>query len=899
MAKIPGIHAFVAWLRQKLMHLLPSSGRAHVLYEEAQILIKVGAAVTSELELERAVQVVTDAATELSEAAFGAFFYNVTNENGEAYTLYSLSGVSREAFANFPMPRNTKVFGPTFRGEGIVRSDDITKDERYGQNKPYFGMPKGHPPVRSYLAVPVALQKGEVLGGLFLGHPEVGVFTARAERIVAAIATQAAVAIDKARIYRAATDEIKRREKIEIALRESEELLEAKVADRIADLAAANALLAKEAAEREKAEGQFRILVEGVTDHAIYMLDTNGIVTSWNTGAERIKGYRAKEIIGQHFERFFTEEDRAIGLPSTALKTAAENGRFESEGWRVREDGSLFWANAIVNAIHDDRGQLRGFAKITRDITERREAALALQKSQERLAQAQKMEGIGHLTGGIAHDFNNLLTIIIGNLETLQRITQKANPEPGRITRSVDNAMRGAQRAAALTQRLLAFSRQQPLAPKNVDVSKIVSGMSDLLRRSLGEQIVIETVLAGGLWRTSVDPNQLEVSILNLAVNARDAMSEQGKLTIETANAYLDEGYAASQAEVVPGQYVVVCVSDTGCGMPREVMERAFEPFYTTKEVGHGTGLGLSQVYGFVKQSGGHVKIYSEVGEGTTVKLYLPRLHASEAEVPEHEFVNSSDHPEGSEAILVVEDEEDVRAHSVEMLRDLGYYVFETANGSSALQILQSHPEIQLLFTDVGLPGGMNGRQLADAARHLRPDLKVLFTTGYARNAIVHDGRLDPGVQLITKPFTYAGLASKIRDILDTRSKAGRVLLVEDDFLVQQYAIEQLEHIGFEVETANSATEAMSKLRLLNGDVEAVIVDIGLPDKRGDDLVSEMRAYYPDLPVVIASGYGEDSIRAKVESSERTSFLPKPYTAEQVKKSLEDVLHRRLSEGKK
>jgi CheY-like chemotaxis protein len=351
--------------------------------------------------------------------------------------------------------------------------------------------------------------------------------------------------------------------------------------------------------------------------------------------------------------------------------------------------------------------------------------------------------------------------VIIGNLESLQRALKSSTLDGDRLTRSVDNAMRGAQRAASLTQRLLAFSRRQPLDPKPVDAGRLVTGMSELLRRALGERIAIETVLAGGLWRVLADPNQLEVSILNLAVNARDAMPSGGKLTIETANAYLDEAYAAAQTEVVPGQYMVISISDTGVGMSKEVQARAFEPFYTTKDVGQGTGLGLSQVDGFVKQSGGHLKLYREPGLGTTVKLYLPRLLSDDATAGVTEAATPAPLSSDGQAILVVEDDDDVRANTTGILRELGYAVLEAPSGAAALHLLEAHPEIKLLFTDVGLPGGMNGRQLADAARRARPGLKVLFTTGYARNAIVHDGRLDPGVVLIPKPFTYAGRADR------------------------------------------------------------------------------------------------------------------------------------------
>ena len=858
---------------------------ARLLEEERQVLEllnEVGNTVAAELDLERAVQVVTDAATRLSGAAFGAFFYNVIDDKGESYTLYTLSGAPREAFSKFPMPRNTKVFAPTFNGEGIVRSPDIRKDPRFGKNAPYYGHPKGHLPVASYLAAPVMSRTGEVLGGLFFGHPEVGVFDARAERIVAAIAVQAAIAIDKARLYRAAQEEIGRRRKVEEALRENEQLLETKVAERTAELASANAELIKEAVQRAHAEGRFQTFVEGVADYALFMLDPQGIVANWNTGAQRIKGYSAAEIVGRHFENFYTASDRAAGMPARALETARREGKFEAEGLRVRKDGSTFWASVVMNPIRDPAGALIGYAKITRDITERREAQEKLQRAQEQLAQAQKMEGIGQLTGGVAHDFNNLLTIIIGNLETMQRaLTGGEALDPDRFARAVDYAMRGAERAASLTQRLLAFSRRQPLDPKPVDVGRLVTGMSELLRRSLGEQVAIETVLAGGLWRVLVDANQLEVSILNLAVNARDAMPNGGKLTIETANTMLDETYAAMQSEVVPGQYVVVSITDTGSGMSREVQARAFEPFYTTKDIGQGTGLGLSQVYGFVKQSGGHVKIYSEPGMGTTVKLYLPRLMAADEAMAEPATIEHAPHSVRAETILVVEDDPDVRAHSTGILRELGYTILEAPVASVGLQLLEGHPEIRLLFTDVGLPGGMNGRQLADAARQMRPDLKVLFTTGYARNAIVHDGRLDPGVSLITKPFTYAALAAKLSDMLDTH-EAPRVLLVEDEILVQMVAAEQLRELGYRVETAASATDAMNKVKLLK-DVGLAIVDVGLPDRRGDVLVGELRALYPQMPIVIATGYDSAELSRRFAGDPRIALIRKPYTQDDLK----------------
>ena len=394
--------------------------------------------------------------------------------------------------------------------------------------------------------------------------------------------------------------------------------------------------------------------------------------------------------------------------------------------------------------------------RVSEEVTRRTQA-------EDALRQAQKMETIGQLTGGIAHDFNNLLQIIVGNLDILRRnLPEDSAP----LQRSVDNASKGAERAAVLTQRLLAFARRQPLAPKILDPNKLVSGMSEMVHRTLGETYAIETILGSGLWRVEADPNQLETALLNLAVNSRDAMPDGGKLTIETTNTYLDRDYADQHSGVLPGQYVVMCVSDTGSGMDAATAERAFEPFFTTKEVGKGTGLGLSMVYGFVKQSGGHLKIYSEPGEGTTVKIYLPHHHG--AETPDAE-ASRERVPEGSgsEIILLCEDDDDVRAFSAESLRQLGYRVIEASDGETALEQLAAGGErVDLLFTDVVLPG-ITGAVLAEKAEALRPGLKVLFTTGYARNAIVHHGRLDPGVELLSKPFTYADLAARIRDLLD------------------------------------------------------------------------------------------------------------------------------------
>ncbi|NWK97781.1 histidine kinase [Sphingobium lactosutens] len=385
--------------------------------------------------------------------------------------------------------------------------------------------------------------------------------------------------------------------------------------------------------------------------------------------------------------------------------------------------------------------------------------------AQAQLRQVQKMESIGQLTGGIAHDFNNMLAIVIGSLDMARRrLGEGGDP---RVIKGIDNATEGAQRAAQLTSRLLAFSRQQPLDPQPTDVNKLVGGMSEMLRRTIGEDMRVESVLAGGLWRASIDANQLENAILNLCVNARDAMPGGGRLTIETGNAHLDDAYAVSHAEVTPGQYVMVSVADSGTGMPADVAERAFDPFFTTKGVGKGTGLGLSQVFGFVKQSRGHVKIYSEPGEGTIVKIYLPRHYGEENAVGyAMPTADSLPRAQGEEIILLVEDEERVRHMSVDSLRELGYTVVQATDGEQALEMLTIQPRIDMLFTDIVMPG-INGRVLADRARETRPGLKILYTTGYTRNAIVHNGMLDPGVAFIAKPFTLDQLATKVRQVLD------------------------------------------------------------------------------------------------------------------------------------
>ncbi|MBV8094267.1 MAG: PAS domain S-box protein [Acetobacteraceae bacterium] len=512
-----------------------------------------------------------------------------------------------------------------------------------------------------------------------------------------------------------------------------------------------------------ESERRFRLLVQSVTDYSIFMLSPEGYVTNWNAGAERIKGYTASEIIGQHFSRFYTAEDREAGVPWRALETAKREGRYEAEGWRVRKDGRRFWASVVVDGIYDN-GELIGFAKITRDLTERREAQMELERSREQLLHSQKMEAIGQLTGGMAHDFNNLLTGITGSLEFMK--TRLAQGRTADLDRYIMTARMAASRAAALTQRLLAFARRQTLDPKPTNANKLIGCMVEMVQRTVGPEIEVEPVLAVGLWPTLCDPSQLENAILNLCINARDAMPGGGRLTIETANTWLDER-GARERDMQPGQYVSICVTDTGVGMPPDVLVRAFDPFFTTKPHGQGTGLGLSMVYGFTRQSGGQVRIYSEMGVGTTVRVYLPRHRgAAKEELDFQSELAEASLAESHKTVLVVDDEPSVRMLVTETLADLGHAVIEAADGPSGLKAVQSDAKIDLLITDVGLPGGVNGRQLADAARQMRPGLSVLFITGYAANAAISNGQLEPGMHILTKPFAMQMLASKISAIL-------------------------------------------------------------------------------------------------------------------------------------
>ncbi|MBR0948373.1 PAS domain S-box-containing protein [Bradyrhizobium japonicum] len=649
-------------------------------------------------------------------------------------------------------------------------------------------------------------------------------------------------------------------------------------------------------AKLRESEQQFRLMVQSVTDYAIYMLDVEGNVASWNAGAQRIKGYGPEEIIGRHFSNFYTEEDRAAGLPRTGLQTAAREGRWEHEGQRVRKDGTRFWAHVVIDAIRDDDGKLVGFAKVTRDITERREAEAALQAAQATLIRSQKLEAIGQLTGGVAHDFNNLLQVISGNLQLLSKdIAGNARAEM-----RVQSALAGVARGSKLATQLLAFARRQPLEPRVVNVGRLIKGMDELLRRAIGEEIEVETVVGGGLWNSLIDPDQLENAILNLAINARDAMNGEGRLTIEASNAFLDDEYVRHYDDLIAGQYVMIAVTDTGVGIPLDILERVYEPFFTTKAEGKGTGLGLAMVYGFLKQSGGHVKIYSEIGAGTTVKLYFPREMAIEDTLVS---ATSGDIKGGEETVLVVEDDDEVREVAVSILSELGYRVVKARDAVAALAIVDSGIPIDLIFTDVMMPGTLRSPELARKAKERLPNVAVLFTSGYTQNAIVHGGRLDPGLELLAKPYTREALARKIRHVLanhaqrrlaatETRQttsedavKGATVLLVEDDELIRLTATEMLNDLGCKVMEASSAEEGLKALD--QAAVDILVTDVGLPGVSGLQLAKDARSLRPDLCIVVATG--DSGIQSEAELLDAV-LVVKPYAPETLRRSLENAL---------
>ncbi len=509
-----------------------------------------------------------------------------------------------------------------------------------------------------------------------------------------------------------------------------------------------------------RGDEQFRLLVQGVKDYAIYMLDAEGRVSNWNTGAQRFKGYAESEIVGQHFSRFYTEEDRLTGLPARALSTAATEGRFEQEGWRVRKDGTRFWAHVVIQPIRNEAGTLIGYAKVTRDLTERRQAQLALEQARAAFVHAQKMEAIGQLTGGVAHDFNNLIAVVLGNLDLARR---RLPEDDKRIRPLLENSIQAAQRGASLTQRMLAFARRQDLKTESVDLPQLVHNMAELLHRSLTPNIDIDTRFPLDLPRALVDANQLELALLNLTVNARDAMPAGGRITIAARRASVA---TSEPGGLRPGDYVRLIVKDTGEGMDETTLSRAVEPFFTTKGVGRGTGLGLSMIHGFAEQSGGKLVLASTPGQGTTAEIWLP------VAAPEG-FPSAADKAAAEAAagvtglrILVVDDDNLVLMNTAAMLEDLGHEVIQANSGEQALRELARAEAVDLVVTDQLMPG-LSGTELAARIRAERPELPIVLATGYAD--LPPDATA--GIVCLNKPFMQAELARVVSSLFPRRAE--------------------------------------------------------------------------------------------------------------------------------
>jgi PAS domain S-box-containing protein len=505
----------------------------------------------------------------------------------------------------------------------------------------------------------------------------------------------------------------------------------------------------KEAQEALRmSEQQFRLLVQGVTDYAIFMLSPSGEVTSWNAGAARIKGYQHHEIIGQHFSRFYTDEDRANDLPALTLAIAARDGRVEREGWRVRKDGSRFWANVVVDAIRNEHGVLVGFAKVTRDITERKEAAAALERANAALFQSQKMEAIGQLTGGVAHDFNNLLAVLSNGLQVL---TSQSRTHLD--AKMLETMQRAVERGASLTQQLLSFARQQPLKAEAHDLNAVIRAFEPMLQRAGDSSIRLQVVLPDAQTPAIVDAARFETTLLNLVVNARDALPDGGSIVVTSERVDVAENEVGT---LQAGRYVRVSVADTGTGMSPEVVQRAFEPFFTTKAPGKGTGLGLSQVYGFIVQSGGDVVILSTVGVGTTVAIYLPAAD----EIPE----GSGAYPlQSVETVLLVEDEPDLLAAAAELFRSIGYEVVTASNGADAISILKQGAQIDIVFSDIVMSHGISGLELARQVREHYPDVKVVLASGYPLGVLRREHGDLSDFTFVHKPYRLADLAKALR----------------------------------------------------------------------------------------------------------------------------------------
>ena len=675
--------------------------------------------------------------------------------------------------------------------------------------------------------------------------------------------------------------------------------------------------------ELRESEARFR----NMADHApimMWMTDPTGSLTYLNRLWSEFTGQSLREAQGYGAWNALHSEDRErskdIFLEANAMRKA-----FRIEYRLRRVDGTYRWALSAAAPRFGNDNEFLGYIGSVIDITDRKEAERILQQTnvileqrvaaavaeraeaEAQLRQSQKMEAVGKLTGGVAHDFNNVLQIIGGNLQLLVRDVAGNL----RAEQRLQTAIAAISRGSKLASQLLAFGRRQPLAPKVLNLGRLIRSIDDMLRRALGEGVEIETMIAGGLWNTFVDTVQVENALLNLAINARDAMNGQGKLTIEAGNAFLDDEYALRHAEIDAGQYVMLAVTDTGCGIPPDVLDRVFEPFFTTKPEGKGTGLGLSMVYGFVKQSGGHIKIYSEQGQGTTVRMYLPRARQVEDVETNIETAPATG---GTETVLVVEDDEEVRGTVVDMLTDLGYRVLKAKDAQSGLAIIESGVAVDLLFTDVVMPGRLRSPELARKAQERLPNIAVLFTSGYTENAIVHGGRLDEGIELLSKPYTREALARKVRHVLrnqeqrraaqpaapgntrlslNANSSASsrrslRVLLVEDEVMIRLLATDMLTDLGHSVTEAASGAEALRMLDKSSYDV--IVTDLGLPDISGQEVASRAVKLQPGLAVIFATGYAAPDCDLRYDGLNEIVMLQKPYDEQKIKTALENAI---------
>jgi PAS domain S-box-containing protein len=667
-----------------------------------------------------------------------------------------------------------------------------------------------------------------------------------------------------------------------------------------------------------ESEERFR----NMADNAPVMMWVSGVDGAWsyfNRQFYEFTGLAPEQALGFGALDALHPEDREP-MRSSYLASIASGETFRLENRLRRADGAFRWVLGMATPRFDGDGRIRGYIGSLIDITDRKEAERVVRRANEELEQAvsqavaerieiesqlrhsQKLEAVGRLTGGVAHDFNNVLQIIGGSLQLLARDIA-GNP---RAETRLHTALAGVSRGSRLASQLLAFGRRQPLAPKVVSLGRLMRSMDDLLRRALGEGVEVESVISGGLWNTFADPTQVENAVLNLAINSRDAMDGRGRLTVEIGNASLDEAYAAAHADVTAGQYVMLAVTDTGRGIPAELIEQVFEPFFTTKGEGQGTGLGLSMVYGFVKQSGGHVKIYSEPGVGTTVRMYLPRIRQDE---DVETVVDGGPVVGGPETVLVVEDDEDVRATVSDTLSELGYRVLKARNATAALAIVESGAPIDLIFTDVVMPGPLRSPELARKARERLPNIAVLFTSGYTENAIVHGGKLDEGVDLLSKPYSREALARKLRQVIDARTQAVsathvarsspqatvvrrklRILLVEDEPLIRMAAEDMLAELGHHVVGAADSTQALQAAA--EGKFEAVIADLGLPGESGHVLAGRLLRADPSLALIFASGRSELPSDVDEAIAGRAVILAKPYDEANMRRALAEAVAR-------